>query len=47
MRKNLLQTANCSVCQSNYVDIAIGNSHIYATCPKCERRDEIGLVFIR
>ena len=43
--KNLLHSGNCHVCNSKYVDLAIGNSHIYATCPKCERRDEIGLVF--
>lgn len=45
MRKNVLQTCKCHVCGSNYEDVAIGKSHIYATCPKCERRDEIGLVF--
>ena len=45
MRKNVLQTCKCSVCGSNYEDIRIGHHHIIGTCPKCQRADEIGLVF--
>lgn len=45
IRRNILQTCTCSVCGSKYVDISIGKSHIIGSCPKCERRDEIGLVF--
>lgn len=47
MRKNILQTGICHICKTGYVDIVIGNSHIYGSCPKCERRDEIGLVFCK
>lgn len=47
MRKNILQSGKCFICKSNYVDIVIGNHHIYGSCHKCGTRDEIGLVFIK
>jgi len=43
--KNLLQQSRCHICNSNYVNIRIGQKHIYGICPKCERCDEIGLVY--
>ena|SRR3990167_2148324 len=39
-----LETVKCDVCNSLYSESAIGIQHIYATCLKCNKRDEIGNV---
>jgi len=36
----------CHVCNTGYPRFAIGKKHVYATCKICERRDEVGLVFL-
>ncbi|HLC24589.1 MAG TPA: hypothetical protein VJJ25_03050 [Nitrosopumilaceae archaeon] len=36
----------CHVCNTGYPRFAIGKKHVYATCSICERRDEVGLVFL-
>lgn len=45
MRESVLQKCKCHICNSNYEDIGVGRHHIVGTCPKCQRTDEIGLVF--
>lgn len=40
----IIKDMSCSACGSEYVDNMVGQSHVYGRCPKCERRDEIGLV---
>jgi len=45
--ENKLQQGHCHSCGSDYINIKIGSKHIYGLCPKCGRRDEIGIVFYR
>ena len=45
MIHNKLQHGKCTICNSLYEDVRIGKKHIFGRCPKCERLDEIGLVF--
>lgn len=45
MNRNQLQKGKCHVCNANYFNIDIGRKHIYGKCLKCQRIDEIGLVF--
>jgi len=40
-----IPTLNCHICNTRYKRFSIGKKHVYATCEKCERRDEVGLVF--
>ena len=49
MRKFLtkikIEQISCHVCNEKYQEMDIGENHVYATCKKCERRDEVGLVW--
>lgn len=42
-----VQQASCHVCGTPYEEMDIGKHHLYATCKKCVRRDEVGLVWLR
>jgi len=42
----LLQ-ANCHVCHMFYEVFTIGSNHVHAVCKKCNRSDEVGLVFYK
>ena len=35
----------CHVCGTKYERFQLGGAHIYAVCEKCNRQDEVGLVF--
>lgn len=41
----VLEFIKCTVCNTQYDDVTIGNKHVYGTCPKCKNRVEIGNVF--
>ena len=43
--KFTIRSTSCHVCGTPYEYFNLGGAHIYATCRKCHRQDEVGLVF--
>ena len=43
--KFTVDRVTCHVCDSKYERFILGGAHIYAVCEKCDRLDEVGLVF--
>ena len=40
-----IDTKTCHVCNTEYPKFTVGKKHVYATCVKCMRRDEVGIVY--